>query len=437
MHAECNDLLSFNPDKRSSDMPTIALFSSTFTNEAEIIGELSTLTGSQVISDKDIIIDASSKYTIDKNKLEQTLYAKMSVFNQFTLEKERCLAYLKSSLADMLAQNDRCIYNGIITLLIPARVTHVLKVLVAGNKEQRIERAMATGISEKEAKRLIHKHDAGAFELTDFLYKKEAWDPSLYDIVIPADKTPIQAVVQIILENLQKSAVQKTEASAQAVRDLALAAQVELALLGRGHNVEVATDNGAVRLTVNKSVLNFGKLESELTEIAAAVGGVKGVEVAKGRDYKTSIYRKQQFELPSKVLLVDDEKEFAQTLSERLISRDVGSHAVYDGQQALDLINDDRPDVMVLDLKMPGIDGIEVLRQTRKSHPNIEVIILTGHGTEEDRKACMALGAFAYLQKPTDIEKLSATIYEAYKKIAAAGKMASSGNAGSRNGRYG
>ncbi|MBI4791423.1 MAG: response regulator [Deltaproteobacteria bacterium] len=419
-------------------MPTIALFSSTFTNEAEIIGELSTLTGSQVISEKDIIIDASSKYTIDKNKLEQTLYAKMSVFNQFTLEKERCLAYLKSSLAAMLAQNERCIYNCIITLLIPARVTHVLKVLVAGNKEQRIERAMATGISEKEAKRLIHKHDAGAFELTDFLYKKEAWDPSLYDIVIPADKTPTtQAVVQIILENLQKSAVQKTESSVQAIRDLALAAQVELALLSKGHNVEVAADNGTARLTVNKSVLNFGKLESELTEIAAAVGGVKGVEVVKGRDYKTSIYRKQQFELPSKVLLVDDEKEFAQTLSERLISRDVGSHAVYDGQQALDLINDDRPDVMVLDLKMPGIDGIEVLRQTRKSHPNIEVIILTGHGTEEDRKACMALGAFAYLQKPTDIEKLSATIYEAYKKIAASGKMAPSSSSSSRNGRYG
>ena len=419
-------------------MPTIALFFSTFTNETEIIGELSTLTGSQVISDKDIIIDASSKYTIDKNKLEQTLYSKMSVFNQFTLEKERCLAYLKSSLADMLTQNDRCIYNGFITLLIPAQVTHVLKVLIAGNKEQRIERAVATGISEKEAKRLIHRNDASAFEFTDFLYRKEAWDSSLYDIVIPADKTSsTQAVVQIILENLQKSAVQTTEASMQAIRDLALAAQAELALLSRGHNVEVTADNGKVRLTVNKSVLNFGKLESELTEIAAAVGGVMGVEVVKGRDYKTSIYRKQQFELPSKVLLVDDEKEFAQTLSERLISRDVGSHAVYDGQQALDLINDDRPDVMVLDLKMPGIDGIEVLRQTRKSHPNIEVIILTGHGTEEDRKACMELGAFAYLQKPTDIEKLSATIYQAYKKIAASGAMASAGRANSHNGTYG
>jgi CheY-like chemotaxis protein len=413
------------------------MFSSTFTNETQIINELSTLTASQVISDKDIIADACSKYKVDKNKLEQALYTKMSVFNQFTLEKEKHLAFLKSSLSEKLGENERCIYYGFITLLIPARISHVLKVLIAGSKEQRIQRAVAAGISEKEAKRLIHKSDASAFELTDFLYKKEAWSPLLYDIVIPADQYTTKDVLQIILENLHKSAVQKTDASGQAIKDMALGAQVELALLGKGHNIEVAANNGGVRLTVNKSVLNFGKLESELSDIASAVGGVKSVEVVKGPDYKISIYRKQQFELPSKVLLVDDEKEFAQTLSERLISRDVGSHAVYDGQQALDLLKDDRPDVMVLDLKMPGIDGIEVLRQTRKTHPNIKVIILTGHGTEDDRKICMELGAFAYLQKPTDIEKLSATIYDAYKSIAESAKMASTGNASSRNGRYG
>jgi len=418
-------------------MPAIALFSSTFTHETEIISELSTLTGSQIISDKDVIADTCTKYNVDKNKLEQAFYAKMSVFNQFTLEKEKHIALLKSSLAEKLGEHERCIYYGFITLLIPARVSHVLKVLIAGNKEQRIQRAVATGIAEKEAKRLIHKSDASAFELTDFLFKKEAWDPSLYDIVIPADQSTTKDILQVILENLHKSAVQKTDASAQAIKDMALGAQVELALLGKGHNIEVASDSGKILLTVNKSVLNFGKLESELSEIASAVGGVKAVEVAKGPDYKISIYRKQQFELPSKVLLVDDEKEFAQTLSERLISRDVGSHAVYDGQQALDLINDDKPDVMVLDLKMPGIDGIEVLRQTRKTHPNIKVIILTGHGTEDDKKTCMELGAFAYLQKPTDIEKLSATIYEAYKKIAESGNKATVGGASSRNGRYG
>ena len=119
-----------------------------------------------------------------------------------------------------------------------------------------------------------------------------------------------------------------------------------------------------------------------------------------------------------KVLLVDDEKEYVLTLSERLVTRNVGSYAVFNGQEALDLIGDDQPDVMVLDLKMPGIDGLTVLKQTKENNPNIEIIILTGHGSEEDKETCMHLGAFAYLQKPADIDKLSSTINEAYKKIA-------------------
>ena len=56
---------------------------------------------------------------------------------------------------------------------------------------------------------------------------------------------------------------------------------------------------------------------------------------------------------------------------------------------------------------MPGIDGIEVLKRVRKEYPDVAVIILTGHGNEKDRKICMALGAFAYLEKPVDIEELS------------------------------
>ncbi len=116
--------------------------------------------------------------------------------------------------------------------------------------------------------------------------------------------------------------------------------------------------------------------------------------------------------------LVDDEREYVQTLSERLVNRNVGSYAVFDGRKALDFIDGDKPDVMVLDLKMPGINGIEVLSKTKKANPNIEVIILTGHGSEADRKTCMELGAFAYLQKPADIENLSETINDAYKKIA-------------------
>ena len=121
--------------------------------------------------------------------------------------------------------------------------------------------------------------------------------------------------------------------------------------------------------------------------------------------------------MPSKILLVDDEREFVQTLSERLLMRDMGSAVAYDGESALELIRDDDPEVIIVDLKMPGIDGLEILRRVKETRPDIEVIILTGHGNEQDRQLCMDLGAFAYLQKPLDINVLSETIQKANEKI--------------------
>jgi DNA-binding NtrC family response regulator len=142
------------------------------------------------------------------------------------------------------------------------------------------------------------------------------------------------------------------------------------------------------------------------------------VETKIGKDFhKTDIYRKHDFEMPSKVLLVDDEREFVQTLSERLMMRDMGLAVAYDGESALNLIKEDEPEVIIVDLKMPGVDGFDVLRKVKETRPEIEVIILTGHGHEEDRKLCMDLGAFAYLQKPLDINVLSETIQKANEKI--------------------
>ena len=83
------------------------------------------------------------------------------------------------------------------------------------------------------------------------------------------------------------------------------------------------------------------------------------------------------------------------------------------------MLREDEPEVMILDLKMPGIDGMEVLRQVKATQPDIEVIILTGHGNETDRETCMGLGAFAYLQKPVDIDVLSETMKRANEKIQA------------------
>jgi DNA-binding NtrC family response regulator len=114
-----------------------------------------------------------------------------------------------------------------------------------------------------------------------------------------------------------------------------------------------------------------------------------------------------------KVLLVDDEEDFIRTMAERMEMRDLGSDVALNGEQALQMLAEDLPDVMVLDLRMPGIDGMEVLRRVRKTYPQVQVIIMTGHGSDDEEVEARRLGAFDYLRKPVDIGQLMETIKSA------------------------
>jgi DNA-binding NtrC family response regulator len=116
-----------------------------------------------------------------------------------------------------------------------------------------------------------------------------------------------------------------------------------------------------------------------------------------------------------KLLLVDDEHEFVTTLAERLKMRELDPNIALDGEQALKKVADEVPDVIVLDLKMPGIDGMEVLRQIKKRHPKTQVIMLTGHGSKKDEKEARRLGAFGYFNKPMGIDDLVTQVKKAYK----------------------
>jgi len=117
-----------------------------------------------------------------------------------------------------------------------------------------------------------------------------------------------------------------------------------------------------------------------------------------------------------KVLLVDDEEDYVRTMAERMEMRDVGSRVALSGEEALRMLEDETPDVMVLDLRMPGIDGMEVLERVKKEHPHVEVIILTGHGSDKEEREARRLGAFEYLRKPADTGHLISTIREAWRK---------------------
>jgi DNA-binding response OmpR family regulator len=131
-----------------------------------------------------------------------------------------------------------------------------------------------------------------------------------------------------------------------------------------------------------------------------------------------------------KVLLVDDEEEFVKTLGERLEMRGIEPSTAFTGEAALKRIEQEQPDIMVLDIKMPGIDGMEVLRRVRKAYPRIQVIMLTAHGSDKDKAEAERLGAFAYMRKPVDLELLTNTMRAASKRMEALSMAAAFAEAG-------
>ncbi|MBF0528988.1 MAG: response regulator [Deltaproteobacteria bacterium] len=114
-----------------------------------------------------------------------------------------------------------------------------------------------------------------------------------------------------------------------------------------------------------------------------------------------------------KVLVVDDEERFLTSISKLLTKRDCQVSTASSGQRALGVLKEKFVDVMVLDLKMPGLDGIGTLKEAKKLSPTVEIIMLTGHGTVDTAVEAIQLGAFDYLMKPCSLEELFEKIKEA------------------------
>jgi DNA-binding NtrC family response regulator len=116
---------------------------------------------------------------------------------------------------------------------------------------------------------------------------------------------------------------------------------------------------------------------------------------------------------PLRVLLIDDEEELVVTLAERMMLRGIEVEGVTSGADAIGRVQLVKFDVVVLDMKMPGIGGLEVMRRIKREQPGIKFILMTGRGSLEEGEEGMQEGAFAYLLKPINIEDLMKKMMEA------------------------
>ena len=118
------------------------------------------------------------------------------------------------------------------------------------------------------------------------------------------------------------------------------------------------------------------------------------------------------------VLLVDDEKDFVEFLAERLQLKDFNVTIAFNGDEAIKLVEENEFDVIVLDVQMPGKNGVETLKEVKKIEQLSQVIMLTGHATVKTAIQGMKNGAYDYLMKPTDTDELIEMINNAYQLVA-------------------
>lgn len=116
------------------------------------------------------------------------------------------------------------------------------------------------------------------------------------------------------------------------------------------------------------------------------------------------------------LLLVDDEEQFLSTTKKLMERRGISTFTCINGFDAFEILEHHRVDVVLLDVKMPGIDGLDVLSKIKRKHPDVEVILLTGHASVETAVEGLKMGAFDYLTKPSGISDILAKVGEAYEK---------------------
>lgn len=399
----------------------ISIYSAKFCRGDEVAEQAASKLGFRLVADE--IYDlAGGEFDVSAGRMERAATTLPPFWDKLTHQQDRNLAYIGLTLARLL-ESESIVIIGPVVHLIPRSVRHGLRVCVAADLDYRV----AVGLERSES-------DPAGVESSILLHdgKSATWareylgiDPcasNLYDLVIPMHTTSVKDAVSSICSSAREPEHCGGPEYQQEVADFLLASTVNVCLVDKGHYVGVTASKGDVSIVLNQYVTRLQHYSSKLERLAREVPGVQSVDVSPGTGFvPPSLAPTVEIDMPSappRLLLVDDERDFVHSLSERLEVRNFPSSVVYDGTEALSFLEHKEPEVMVLDLKMPGVDGMEVLRRVKRDYPDVEVIILTGHGSEREERLAEQLGAFAYLQKPLDIDKLTTAMRQAYVAIA-------------------
>lgn len=262
-------------------MPLITLFSGDYCQADPVVSEILRRTGYRRVDDAALIDRASETYDTPREKMKKVFSADDPGFNKFTHEKGLIIARLKLVLAQYLMEADDLLLQGFLGQLVPRRTAHALRIcLVADTAFRAAASARDRGISASAAKQLIHlRDDDCAAWLQRFYAVDDPWDPALYDLVAATDTMAPEAIADRVVDALDSKRGVTLPQREAAAREFFLAARVEVAMFGAGHDVRVEARGGEVTLKIHRSVLLLEQLERELAAIVKTVTGVESVRI--------------------------------------------------------------------------------------------------------------------------------------------------------------
>lgn len=258
-------------------MAIITISRDSYSRGKEVAEKVASQLGYQCIS-REILLETSEVFNIPEIKLYRAIHDAPSILSRLTYGQERYMAFIRATILDYMRKDD-VVYHGLAGHFFVKDIPHALRVRLITDMEERIRVEMEREhITRKEAAELLKNDDEQRRKWSKSLYRIDTSDPSLYDIVIHLKKMSVQEAVNAICHAVHLKCFETTKESQKTIDDLALAAEVQAAIIEMAPHAVVVADSGNVRVTV-KSQLTDTDLSSRLTEMAENVNGVKAVQV--------------------------------------------------------------------------------------------------------------------------------------------------------------
>ena len=259
-------------------MAIITISRGSYSRGKEVAEKVARRLGYACVS-RDVLLDASEIFNASELKLERAIHNAPSLLDRFSNGKERYICYVKAALLSLFKEGN-VVYHGLAGHFFVQGIGHALKVRITADMEDRVRLEMErTGMDAKQAARLLRDDDEQRRRWSQWLYGRDTFDPALYDIGLHLTRMTTDDAADIICRTAESPSFRTTPRSEQNLKDLALAAQVEAALVETVVDVQVHAENGDVHVCARVNPLLQEEAESELSRRVALISGVRNVRV--------------------------------------------------------------------------------------------------------------------------------------------------------------